>query len=251
MDARETPDSFISGAVHAPWKRFTAFQKQPSSKDWSVLYEALVLQEKLRALGVNNDVPVVVYGDWAAAWGEEGRLYWMLDYLNHTDVSVLYGGVDAWTQINGDFASNAASSSGGDFVARPVQGRRVTGEELKSSIDAKKPLVILDSREMAEYDGSQKKYGVSEYGHIPSAKHYYWKEVFDKDGVNLKEKSQLLADFAELGIKEDEPTPIVAYCTGGIRSGFLYLVMRQFPELHPANYDGSFWEWSASGYPTD
>ena len=35
----------------------------------------------LRA-GVCADRPVVVYGDWREGWGEEGRIYWMLQVAN-------------------------------------------------------------------------------------------------------------------------------------------------------------------------
>ena len=40
-------------------------------------------------------------------------------------------------------------------------------------------------------------------------------------------------------------------CPGGIRSGFLYLVLREcFPDdgvavqVEPKNYDGSMWQWA-------
>ena len=42
-------------------------------------------------------------------------------------------------------------------------------------------------------------------------------------------------------------TAVGAYCTGGIRSGFLYLVLREafeLAELAPANFDGSMWAWA-------
>ena len=37
---------------------------------------------------------------------------------------------------------------------------------------------------------------------------------------------------------------VVTYCTGGIRSGFLYMVLEWLDAEAPANYDGSWWEWS-------
>ena len=60
------------------------------------------MQTVFRSKGVSNDVPVVVYGGWSAptSWGEEGRIYWQLDYLNHTQAYVLYGGIYAWLDVD-------------------------------------------------------------------------------------------------------------------------------------------------------
>ena len=62
------------------------------------------LSARITALGVCAERPVVVYGEWGTGWGEEGRIYWMLKYLNHTRVSVLYGGIWGWTKEIGGAA---------------------------------------------------------------------------------------------------------------------------------------------------
>src|SRR5438105_3844850 len=51
---------------------------------------------RLAALGVDERLPVLVYGAAARGWGEEGRIDWMLEYLGHREVRILDGGFDAW-----------------------------------------------------------------------------------------------------------------------------------------------------------
>ena len=101
LDARNSVDSYIPGAVHAPWRSFVG-----DGGHTGKLLDAQSLQAKFRALGVRQDQLVVVYGGWdrvayrmsisSSTWGEEGRLFWTLHYLNHTGVRCLYGGMNSW-----------------------------------------------------------------------------------------------------------------------------------------------------------
>ena len=242
-------------------------------------------QAMLREKGVSNDEQVVIYGNWAnqGAWsvdffivrsslsilfvcslahhrlscvycrGEEGRLFWMLEYLNHTKVSVLYGGIDAYNRPspNGlglDLESNWNSpAAAGDFVAFERVELRATREEIHAAVTLNLcNAVFFDTRTEAEYDGSRSMYGAERDGHIPNAKWYPWQQVFDDDGGNLKSSQELRAELLTYGVTDS--SMIVAYCTGGIRSGFLYLVLRWAGFPTPQNYDGSWWEWSQNVY---
>jgi hypothetical protein len=98
LDARPPPETFtrtpsldksIPGAVRAEWGEFMAGGK---------LMEADAMAEVFRAKGVKNQRPVVVYGGWSEPhhWGEEGRIWWQLHYLNHTSAYILYGGIWSW-----------------------------------------------------------------------------------------------------------------------------------------------------------
>ena len=79
---------------------------------------------------------------------------------------------------------------------------------------------------------------------------YPWKQVFAADGYNVKDKSTLRAELAAMGVTQD--STVVAYCTGGIRSGFMYMVLRWAGYESAQNYDGSWWEWAQdSGNPIE
>lgn len=219
----------VPGALSAPWTVFTT-----GAGDGSLL-PAAELQAKLRALGVRQGRPVVVYARWREGWGEEGRLFWMLDYLGHSNVRVIRGGWGAW---RGPVAQGAGETVPGDFTARVQPQRRVGTAQLAlkhTSVD------LIDTRSAAEFAG-ETPYGSKRGGHVPGARHLYWKGAFEADG-RLRSRAAVRAWLEAGGVQFTRPA--VAYCTGGIRSGFTYLLLRWLDHPSPANYDGSWWAWSA------
>jgi thiosulfate/3-mercaptopyruvate sulfurtransferase len=222
----------VAGAVHAPWHAFTA-----GPRDGRLLPAAEVAR-RLGALGVGADRPVIVYGRWDQGWGEEGRLFWMLDHLGHPEVRVLFGG---WAGWRGAVRSGAsAPPAPGAFTARPVAERRWTTARLAARAEA---VQVLDVRSPAEFAGATP-YGSVRGGHVPGARSLFWKGAFEADG-RLKDRAALRAWFVGAGVRFDQP--VVAYCTGGVRSGFVYLLLRWLDHPSPGNDDGSWWAWAADG----
>lgn len=66
--------------------------------------------------------------------------------------------------------------------------------------------------------------------------------MFNKDHT-VKSTAELAKIFQAAGLTpEDE---IVTYCTAGIRSAHMALVMRMAGFGKASNYDASFYEWAA------
>ena len=74
-------------------------------------------------------------------------------------------------------------------------------------------------------------YNAARDGRIPNAIWYPWEQVFDADGGNLKDKDVIKAELEAMGVSDN--SIVVSYCTGGIRSGFMYMVLRWL------GYDGT------------
>ena len=98
----------------------------------------------------------------------------------------------------------------------------------------------LDARTDLEFRGATP-YGSPVGGHLKGARHLEWSSLLEGD--KLLSKEALLARFAERGVTPDTPTFI--YCTGGVRSAFVYLALRSLEAREVRNYDGSWWAWSA------
>ena len=65
-------------------------------------------------------------------------------------------------------------------------------------------------------------------------------------------KAKLRALLKGRGIVPDQK--VVAYCTGGIRSAWVVVVLAHLGYGRVANYAGSMWEWSAEpaeAYPLE
>jgi len=237
VDARE-PDEFeaghIPGAANGPWHMFV------DGKNNGLLIDDLDRLGKLvESVGVRSDAPVLVYGRWNEAWGEEGRIFWMLEYLGHRDVRVLEGGYEKWLATGAKPSKDREQAPVGNFPLTPRPELRATAAEIEAEL-AKDNVVIVDIRELDEYEG-ETPYGSARGGHIPRAVHFRWLDVFSASGTLLP-AAEIRSRFSALGIDED--SVVIAYCTGGIRSGFIYTVMRWAGYTHPRNYDGSWWEWS-------
>ncbi len=170
------------------------------------------------ALGVSEDRPVLVVGDWEAGWGEEGRIAWDLDYLGHGRTYVLEGGMATWS---GELELGSTTPVPALFTAAPREELRATRAEIKAG-DA----LILDVREPDEYAGSN--LYLAEYGgHVPGAVNLPWRLLVGEDRPALP-----------------RDRPVIVYCTGGVRSGLAAIWLAEHG-YQVANYDGSWWDWAA------
>lgn len=223
----------VAGAVHAPWQAFTP------ADNVGELLTAQALQPRLQALGIVGTQAVVVYGDWTAAWGEEGRIFWMLEYVGHPRVHLVSGGYPALVAAGATIQTGPATTpQRSNFVMRVDADLRATAEQIESW--RHRPDVrIVDTREAREYAGATP-YGETRGGHIPGAVHLHWQDWLDASGTP---RSQAWLED-RLRVRAD--APIAVYCTGGIRSGFAYAVLRAAGFTMASNYDASMWEWAAS-----
>ncbi len=225
----------LPGSVPVVWQDFT---NPDLPNKGQLLADDAVLTEKLRALGVSTAVPVIAVADTAQGWGEDGRIVWTLRTLGHDQTYLVNGGIAALL-AGGDLAVSPVATPG-DFTVARNEAYEVKKEELVTLID-KPDVVILDTREPREYAG-ETPYGETRGGHVPGAKHIFYKDLVGADGKVLSGDA-LKARLADLGVGEG--TQVVSYCTGGIRSGFVTAVLNN-AGVKARNYAGSMWEWSAS-----
>lgn len=225
----------VTGAVSVIWQDFTNADLPNKGQ---LLADDAALTEKLRAIGVSTAVPVIAVADSAQGWGEDGRIVWTLRTLGHEQAYLVNGGVEAL--LSGGDLAVAPVATPGDFTVARTEAYEIKKEELATLID-QPDVVILDTREPREYAG-ETPYGESRGGHVPGAKHIFYKDLVGTDGKVL-EGETLKARLTELGVGAD--TQVVSYCTGGIRSGFVTAVLND-AGVKARNYAGSMWEWSAS-----
>ena len=72
------------------------------------LPEVAVFAAAMRAAGVSDDRPVVVYDDWAGR--AAARCWWLLRWAGHADVRVLDGGWAAWVAAGGARRATGAAA---------------------------------------------------------------------------------------------------------------------------------------------
>lgn len=246
LDARGPSRRSIDGAIAITWQQFSEPQLP---RRGNLLGDLARLTQRLQAVGLGRDRPVVVFGDPLQGWGEEGRIVWMLRALGHAQAVFVDGGYAAL--VAADLPSGKARSmapSPGDFVPAAVPRWQVDQAELQAMLSgdsgphggASNDLVLIDTREPREYAGATP-YGEARGGHLPGAVNLHFSQLLDGQGYLLPEQ-QIRDRLASLGITAQ--SPIVAYCTGGIRSGWLTAVLLDLG-YDAQNYAGSLWEWAA------
>jgi len=228
----------IPGAVHSTWHEYS----DPNAVPKGLLNPDLGRIELiLRRLGINHDSDVVIYSNPFDNWGDEGRMFWMLEYLGHTRLRILDGGWVKWTAEKRPFEHGRVSPALGNFKAQPVTSVIMVKDDLKAVVRVPHPeTAILDARSLEEYLGKEIS-GIARSGHIPSAIHVAWNGFLNKDAT-VKDPSVIKEMLEAKGIHGGQD--VICYCTGGVRSAWLYFILKLvgYPKL--SNYPGSWWEWS-------
>lgn len=232
----------IPGAVRVEWQAFSAL----GEADKGDLHpDDAVLADALAPLGLSAEVPVRVVADPVNGWGEDGRIVWMLRTLGHPDAALVDGGVAALVEAGATLSTEAATPPPGDFVIARDPSYAIDTTTLRGLIadgaSTAGEVVLVDAREAREYAG-ETPYGETRGGHLPGAVHLHYKSLLTPTGYLLP-RDALEALLTEEGITAD--TPVVVYCTGGVRSGWFVAVLRAMGFADVRNYAGSMWQWSA------
>ncbi len=218
----------IGGSVVTRWQDFT-----DGGPIKGILHpDSAVLAERFSALGITNETPVVLVSEPFENWGAEGRFFWMLHYLGHGDIRVLDGGYPKWKREGKPIALLPSRASKGQFTPLLRMDTAIDLEGVEACLNNDPDTVIVDTRGSDEY---------AEEGHIPGAVNLPWVSLYGDDGT-LKPPDELRGLLAQVGIIPDRR--IVPYCTGGVRSAWLFFVLYLLGYERVQNYDGSWWEWT-------
>jgi thiosulfate/3-mercaptopyruvate sulfurtransferase len=228
----------IPGAVHTTWHAYS----DPNAVPKGLLNPDLgAIEQILGRLGINQDSEVVIYSNPFDNWGDEGRMFWMLEYLGHRNLRILDGGWVKWTAEKRPFEHGPAPSAAGKFKAQPVKALAIVKEDLKLIVRMPhEQTAIVDARSLEEYLGKEIS-GIPRPGHIPSSIHMAWNGFLNKDGT-VKDLAVIREMLEAKGIRNDQE--VICYCTGGVRSAWFYVILKLAGYRRIRNYPGSWWEWS-------
>ena len=230
--------SHIPGAVHSSWHEYS----DPQATAKGLLDPDVArLEKRLQALGINHSSDVVVYSNPFDNWGDEGRMFWMLQYLGHRSVKVLDGGWPKWTAEHRPYEHEPVRPQPGNFTASVQPDVMIDKQELKKLVKSpRRDTVIVDARSVEEYAGKEID-GLPRPGHIPSAVNIPWNGFLRQDAT-VKPLSALREMFHAFGMNERQE--VITYCLGGLRSAWVYFLLKLAGYERVRNYPGSWWEWS-------
>ena len=221
----------LPGAVFVDLDRDLAAPPGPSGRH--PLPDPAVSTGAMRAAGVSQDRPVVVYDDRDAAVA--ARAWWLLRYHGHENVRVLDGGFQAWLAA-GLPVSTAVSTAAtaGDFTARPGH---MPVLDAAGAADLARTGLLLDARAGERYRGEQEPIDPVA-GHIPGAVSAPTADNVNPDGT-FRSPAELAARFVALGARD---AAVGAYCGSGVTAAHEVLALA-LAGLPAALYVGSWSNW--------
>lgn len=225
------PYGHVPGALHLDLEAVLA----PQEPEQEALPSISVLEERLGALGLRLEDPVVIVdGSFGPA---AGLAAWLLDYLGQASIAVLEGGWEAWLQGGYPVETQPQRRAPTLYQARPNPDRLATAEWIRSQ-RGRADLMLLDVRTAAEYA----------QGHLPGALHLPWDALLVHQPYPRLADPELLRErLAGMGL--DPAKEIVVYCESGARSAHTYWMLRTLGYPRVRNYKGSWADWRRRGWP--
>jgi thiosulfate/3-mercaptopyruvate sulfurtransferase len=227
-------EGHLPGAVFVDLDRDLAAPPGPGGRH--PLPDPLIFQQAMRAAGVSEDRPVVVYDDRDATAAARG--WWLLRYHGHQNVRVLDGGYQAWLAAGLPVSTAEPAGQPGHFTARPDH---LPVLDAAGAQDVARTGLLLDARAGERYRGEREPVDPVA-GHIPGAVSAPTTDNLNPDGT-FRSPAELTARFEALGA-DGGANPVGAYCGSGVTAAHEVLALA-LAGIPAALYVGSWSNWVA------
>jgi len=234
---RDTKAEFAGG--HVPGARFLDLEHFVDTRSDvpKALPTARQFAERMEALGIAPDTPVVLYDD--SAIRSSARAWFIFELFGHRDVAILDGGLAKWR------AEGRPVEQGQSPVVEaaiyPVTNPRPavrSKADMLANIDSRAEQVV-DARDAARFAGEE---GSGSQGHTPDAHSLHFARLLNPDGT-YRSPGEIHAEFESAGV--DLSRPVVTSCNSGMTAAVLAFGLDRAGHEGAALYDGSWLEWGA------
>ncbi len=215
----------------------TAKLSDANSKFGFTLASPEQLQVEFRKYGIDDESQVVLYSTSHLMWAT--RVWWMLHWAGHRNVTLLEGGYTRWVAdghpVNGDPTPYPTSN----MTVRPQPGLWATRDEVKAAIGDNATCTI-NALSPDVYAGSSGiNYGRA--GHIPGSRNVHYDSILD--GQSFRGADEIAAAFERVDANREKR--IITYCGGGISATVDAFALKLIGYENVAVYDGSMSEWAS------
>jgi thiosulfate/3-mercaptopyruvate sulfurtransferase len=236
----------IAGAVSAPYGRW----RGPAENPGEVPNDAH-LTELLRSLGVEKDRPVVVVhqGSDETDFGAAARVYWTLKSSGVTELSILNGGVNAWTKDGLPLSTQAIAPQPSDITVTLSDAWLASREDVVAVVNGTSKATLIDSRPEAFYTGETAHAAASRPGTLPHAKLFTHSNWFSS-GPAIVEAAAAERLVAEAGLADGQT--LVSFCNTGHWAATNWFALSELAGVENVKlYPESIVGWSNAGLPME
>lgn len=199
----------------------------------------------LGEFGISPNSKVIVYDDKSAA-NSAARLWWMLNAIDHTNVQVLNGGLQAAIKAGVTLSTEpfTPKASGPYPVKHNYKGTVDIDDACAAAQNADS--LVIDVRETPRYMGQTEPIDLIA-GHIPGAINLPYMLNLDADGKYLSpDVLRKTYDDAIVDVKHEQ---VIVHCGSGVTACHTLLGMAYAGVIGPKLYVGSWSEWSRRDLP--
>ncbi|WP_435747579.1 sulfurtransferase [Nocardioides sp. SYSU DS0663] len=219
--------------AHVPGAAFVDQMSELSDPDGEAPFavvDSASFAAAMGAAGVGDEHHVVVYDSVNGIWAT--RLWWHLGLEGFERVSVLDGGLAAWTAAGFDTATGAETYPPATFTARRRNDRIRSTAEVRAAVEDP-DVVLVNALGRADFEN----------GRIPGSVNVPFEELVGPDG-RLRPLEELRELFESAGALDPGRRP-VTYCGGGIAATAAAFALVRLGREDVAVYDGSMNAWTA------
>ena len=202
----------------------------------------------LGAAGLSGPEHAVIYEDaMNNGYGQSCRGYFLLNYLGYKNVSILHGGLTAWTEAGLPLTTEVPAPEKKTFPLAVDSSLMLTTPEMLASLQDPS-IVKLDVRDWDEWAAeSSSPYGkdfTPRKGRIPDAVLIEWYTLMKPTGSGpmFKSKEEIKDIAAQVGITPESTVNI--YCFKGARASNTFVALNEAGIKNLKIYFASWNEWS-------
>src|SRR5690625_672178 len=238
IDVRTKTKDFTSGEAayghcHLPKALFLDVKKDLSGEN-TFLPDVEQLSMRLGHLGIQNNTDIVLYdqGNHRSA----SKAWFVLRYLGHETVHILNGGFQAWINEGNSVTSERPNIISTTYYPKPRTDLLVDIEQVKDRLEEGQS-TLIDSRAPDRYTGKiEPKYRKA--GHIPGAKNYHAKLVFEENGL-WKSNVNLAKHFSKLTSTDE----VMVSCGSGNSACMNLVALKEAGFQNVKLFPGGYSEW--------
>jgi len=240
-DAKSYAAQYIPGAVNAPYGRWRGPASNPGE-----LPELKKLTELVRSLGLASATHAVVVSSGADAtdFGASARVYWTLKVLELKELSILNGGVKAWSQAGLPLDSAAVKVAASDYTPKLDTGLIATREQLSRQIGSGN-LSLVDARPAAFFHGDTRHQAAKVPGTLKGAVNLEYTQWFAPGSATFvsSEEARKIAAASALNAQEET----VSFCNTGHWAATNWFALSEvLGQMQVRLYPGSMVDWTQS-----
>ena len=236
----------VPGAISAPYGKW----RGPDNNPGQTLSDAQ-LTELFRSLGIDAGEAVVVtyQGKDTTDFGSAARVYWTLKSAGVEEISILNGGINAWTKAGLALSKEAVTAKPSDITVKLSSKWLSTREDVQAMIEGKQKAQLVDSRPEAFYKGETKHAAASRPGTLPHATLFSHSNWFNASSPAIIDANAARSLAANAGYTKADDT-LVSFCNTGHWAATNWFALSELAGAKNATlYPESMVGWSQAGLP--